>query len=206
MSVLPFDVGAIPFDGWPGPSIEVTATFSHLQLVASQRVGIYAGRDENNYLQISLVKYPDLYAIETRKVFGGVSREEAVYTTHDLPDSVSFSISRAPHGWGSSSYVDGWGVSATPEGTALVLNYSHEFFCGIVDYHVDLEPIGPVLVDDFQLAISEQQTPWGWPENSKLRSERQEVASAPLSITPEPSGFALGVVLVVCCVLWRLQG
>jgi hypothetical protein len=207
MTVLPFDASAVAFDGWPGAAnIEVTATFSSLELVASQRVGIYAGSDENNYLQISLVKYaPEWYAIETRKVSAGISREQAVYTTSTIPDTVSFSVNRAPHGWASSSYVNGWGVSSTPQGTALSLNYHPEFFAGIVNYHIDLEEIGAVVVEQFGLAISEQQTPWNWPENAKVRAERQDLAGVPLSITPEPSGLALAVVLAVCCVLRRFK-
>ncbi len=205
MTALPFDAGAIPFSGWPGATnIEVTATFSNLELVASQRVGIYAGSDPYNYLQISLVKYTaDWYGIETRKVSGGFAREQAVHTTSELPDTVSFSLNRNAARWASSSYVNGWGVSATPQGTELSLGYRHEFFAGIVNYHIDLEDVGSVVVDDFRLAISEHQTPWNWPENAKVRAERLEVAGVPLSITPEPSGLALAVVLVVCCVLRR---
>lgn len=206
MSTLPFDATAVPFSGLPGASnIEVTAKFSNLELVASQRVGIYAGSDELNYLQISFVKYTeDWYAIETRKVLSGIARETAVHTTSVLPDTVSLSINRAAHGWASSSYVNNWGVSGTPQGTELALNYQPEFFAGLVNYHVDLEDIGSVVVEDFRLSISEHQTPWGWPENAKVRAERQDFAGVQLSIVPEPSGWALAVVLAVCCVLRRL--
>ena len=208
------DLPAISFNGFPGPAtIKSEVGFKNLSLdTLDSATGLFVGIDPQNVLIISADAYynPISGGADGSFRVSLTSIKNDVWSNIELPSvfpagsDLNLSFTRndliGKNHWVGLVEVEG--ESFPLAGTHSFGGYYPEIFTGIFNINGD-SPVKTleVEVDRFQLSISEETAPWGWPEPFTLRAKREQENQVFVATTiPEPSAgllFIVGILVLL---------
>ena len=197
------DLPAISFSGFPGPTqIVANVEFKSLSLSTLDSVaGLFVGLNSQNILIISADAYynPDIGGADGSYKIALTSIKNDVWSRIELdqifPDNLDLNLSlirNDKNQWIGTVESDGQQYQFPQYSFG---GYFPEVFAGIFNFNGD----GPskvldIEIERFSLNVSEETTPWGWPEplTHRWKREQELYNSIPSAINvPEPNSIFL---------------